>query len=175
MFERSMLENIIVAMDTGSGKTHVALLRIRAELERSPCTKSLIVWFLAPHVELCNQQYRELCKGLPATKIKLLVGSDNVHRWSEQSIWDAALDHVRLVISTHKILEDALAHNFVKLETLSLLVFDEEAHHCVRKHPANAIMQRFYHPRRMKLGFDSVPHILGLTASPIQSKLKQLK
>jgi ERCC4-related helicase len=57
--------------------------------------------------------------------MKLLVGSDNVDRWSEQKIWDAALDQVRVVISTHKILEDALAHAFVKLERICLLVFDE--------------------------------------------------
>ena len=76
-------------------------------------------------MELCHQQHRYFCARLPSTRIRLLVGSDNVDRWSEQRIWDAALDKVNLVISTHKILEDALAHAFVKLENLSLLVFDE--------------------------------------------------
>jgi ERCC4-related helicase len=88
-------------------------------------TLSLFAWFLAPHVELCHQQHRYFCTRLPSIRIRLLVGSDNVDRWSEQRTWDAALDKVRLVISTHKILEDALAHAFVKLENLSLLVFDE--------------------------------------------------
>lgn len=34
MLERSLQGNIIVAMDTGSGKTHIAIARVRAELER---------------------------------------------------------------------------------------------------------------------------------------------
>jgi len=35
MLDASMKRNVIVAMDTGSGKTHVAIARIQAELERS--------------------------------------------------------------------------------------------------------------------------------------------
>ncbi|KAG0638925.1 hypothetical protein HOY80DRAFT_126670 [Tuber brumale] len=39
------------------------------------------------------------------------------------------------------------------------------AHHCVGQHPANRIMQEFYHPRARK-GLE-VPAVLGLTASPV--------
>lgn len=42
------------------------------------------------------------------------------------------------------------------------------AHHCMRRHPANKIMQDFYHPALAKLGRDAVPRILGLTASPVK-------
>jgi ATP-dependent helicase YprA (DUF1998 family) len=43
MFEKSMKGNVIIAMDTGSGKTHVAVLRIIAELERCPPDKVSIL------------------------------------------------------------------------------------------------------------------------------------
>lgn len=48
------------------------------------------------------------------------------------------------------------------------------AHHCVNYHPANRIMQDFYHHRlRSGLG---VPAILGLTASPVvRAKPDQLR
>ena len=36
MLEASLQRNIVVAMDTGSGKTHIAILRIKYELEREP-------------------------------------------------------------------------------------------------------------------------------------------
>ena len=36
MFEHSMRGNIIATMETGSGKTQVARLRIEAELQRTP-------------------------------------------------------------------------------------------------------------------------------------------
>jgi endoribonuclease Dicer len=34
MLEESTKRNIIIAMDTGSGKTHIAVLRIKHEIER---------------------------------------------------------------------------------------------------------------------------------------------
>lgn len=36
MLEESIKHNIIIAMDTGSGKTHIAVLRIKHEVEREP-------------------------------------------------------------------------------------------------------------------------------------------
>jgi len=49
------------------------------------------------------------------------------------------------------------------------------AHHCARGHPANRIMMGHYHPARL-LDPSSVPHILGLTASPIiRAKVLELR
>jgi ERCC4-related helicase len=36
MLEESLRGNIIIALDTGSGKTHIAVLRIKIEVERQP-------------------------------------------------------------------------------------------------------------------------------------------
>lgn len=58
----------------------------------------------------------------------LLTGADNVDRWSEQRIWDAVLEEVRIVVSTHAVLADALSHGFVKMSRLALIVFDEGIH-----------------------------------------------
>ncbi|OQU96383.1 hypothetical protein CLAIMM_02472 isoform 1 [Cladophialophora immunda] len=172
MLEQSLAQNIIAVMDTGSGKTQIAILRIQEELER--CSQDKLVWFLAPTVALCTQQHEVMLSQLPAARTKLLLGADNVDRWSEQRIWDAALSGVQIVVSTHAVLLDALAHGFVQMTRLALLVFDE-AHHCRKKHPANRIMEDFYHPKKLRFGPDSVPHILGLTASPIvKSKRKEL-
>ena len=50
---------------------------------------------------------------------------DSVDRWSEQRIWDAALDQCRIIVSTHAVLADALQHGFVRISSLALLIFDE--------------------------------------------------
>lgn len=62
---------------------------------------------------------------LPAVRTRLLIGADNVDRWTEQSIWDKVLEDVRVVVSTHAVLADALSHGFVTISRLALLIFDE--------------------------------------------------
>ncbi|KAK1596122.1 RNase3 domain-containing protein [Colletotrichum navitas] len=161
MFAQSMRQNIIVAMDTGSGKTQVAVLRIRAEVERT--SSKHIVWFLAPTVSLCAQQFAVLQSQIPEVQIKFLSGDDNVDSWSDQRTWDEVLHNVRIVVSTYQILLDALSHAFVRMERLSLIVFDE-AHNCIGKSPGSKIMTVFYHEEKSKGRY--TPHILGLTASP---------
>ncbi|KAL1738496.1 hypothetical protein HDZ31DRAFT_78315, partial [Schizophyllum fasciatum] len=53
MLEQSLRRNIIIALDTGSGKTHIAVLRLKHEMERRT---NKISWFFAPTVGLCEQQ-----------------------------------------------------------------------------------------------------------------------
>jgi endoribonuclease Dicer len=36
MLQESLLRNIIIALDTGSGKTHISVLRLKIEAEREP-------------------------------------------------------------------------------------------------------------------------------------------
>jgi ERCC4-related helicase len=84
-----------------------------------------MIWFLAPGVELCRQQHDTLAAFLPHVRTRLLIGSDNIDRWGEKSIWDAALHQVRIVVSTHAVLAQALEHAFVSISQLALLVFDE--------------------------------------------------
>ena len=72
------------------------------------------------------------------------------------------LKGTRIVVSTHSILLDALVHAFVQMDKLALLVFDE-AHRATKDHPANKIMQNFYHHAPTT----SRPWILGLSASPV--------
>ncbi|KAK8247243.1 hypothetical protein HDK90DRAFT_473913 [Phyllosticta capitalensis] len=164
MVEESLKRNIIVTMDTGSGKTHIAIARCAAELES--CDPSKIVWFLAPTNPLCSQQARLFEENLPAYQLRLLSGNDNVDAWSNQSVWDAVLKNVRIVVSTPQILLDALGHGFVKMSGIALLVFDE-AHMCRGKHPASMIMQNFYHSNNLLDEPPSLPNILGLTATPV--------
>ncbi|KAL4877813.1 hypothetical protein BJY04DRAFT_221780 [Aspergillus karnatakaensis] len=162
MFEASLKENIVVAMGTGSGKTHIALLRIMHELERSDGKK--LIWFLAPTVALCLQQQKLIAKHIPVAKSRTLTGLDKVELWTEQAVWDEVLNEIQVVVSTPAVLLDAMTHGFVRISRLGLIIFDE-AHHTVRNHPANRIMQLFYHPAAKKCGHDAVPRILGLTAS----------
>ncbi|KAK4902509.1 Dicer-like protein 2 [Elasticomyces elasticus] len=174
MLDASLRGNTIVVMPTGSGKTLVAVARIRAELEISDSKK--LVWFIANSVELCRQQLDVLRQNLPAYATLSLTGQDGVDNWSQQHLWDAVLQNVRIVVGTPAVLKDALGHGFIRMSRITLLVFDE-AHHCIKNHPMNAIMKNGYHPAKSR--GESVPAVLGLTASPVinpkEGGMKQLE
>lgn len=132
---------------------------------------------------MCEQQYEVFKSNLPGFGIQLLSGKDNVDHWTKLSTWDAVLLNIRIVVSTHQVLLDALTHAFVRMSGLALLIFDEGqrlssldcnaqwanvviAHHCTQKHPAHLIMSDFYMPR---IGHEpQLPKVLGLSASPVQ-------
>lgn len=121
---------------------------------------------------LCLQQHEVIASQIPSAKSRVLTGLDDVDRWTDQGIWNTVLQNIRVVVSTHAVLADALNHGFVRMSQLGLIIFDE-AHHCMRRHPANRVMQYHYHPIKAKFGPHAVPHILGLTASPIIRSSKQ--
>ncbi|KAL2026159.1 hypothetical protein VTO58DRAFT_103343 [Aureobasidium pullulans] len=160
MLAESLKRNTIVVLNTGAGKTHMT----RAELELDDSDK--LVWFLAPTVALCHQHYKSVKTNLPAYQTRLLTSEDGVDRWTDQTVWDGVLKDIKIIISTYGVLYDALCHGFVAMKRLSLCVFDE-AHHCTKKHASNMIMQQFYRPA--KDAGQSVPRILGLSASPVMN------
>ncbi|KAL8777761.1 MAG: hypothetical protein Q9213_007714 [Squamulea squamosa] len=117
---------------------------------------------------LAEQQYNVITIQLSSFQSGLLSGNDETDRRSEQGMWGDALKNMIIVVCIHQVLLDALIHDFVHMEKIALLVFDE-AHHCMRSHPANKIMQNFYHAKRRE-GQRELPNILGLTASPVMRK-----
>lgn len=60
-----------------------------------------------------------------AVQIKILFGEDGIETWSDVATWNKFLKNVRVVVSTYQVLLEAVSHAFVRLERLSLLVFDE--------------------------------------------------
>lgn len=71
------------------------------------------------------QQHHVVSSQIPAVRSRTITGLDKVDLWTNQDIWDAALNAVRIVLSTPQVLFDALGHGFVRISTLALLVFDE--------------------------------------------------
>ena len=84
-----------------------------------------LIWFLAPTVALCFQQHEVLNSQIPAARTRILTGLDKVELWTEQAIWDAVLEDIQIVVSTHAVLADAMTHGFVNISRLSLVIFDE--------------------------------------------------
>ncbi|KAM0713166.1 hypothetical protein Q7P35_000618 [Cladosporium inversicolor] len=169
LFERAKKENTIAVLDTGSGKTLIAVLFIRwmidQELEaRAAGRKPKITFFLVASVTLVFQQYAVLNANLDH-KIAHLYGAVNVDTWSE-AVWNQQFAENRVIVCTADILLHCLALSFITISQINLLVFDE-AHHTKKNHPYAKIIKDFYlaEPAR-----NARPRIFGMTASPVDSK-----
>ena len=110
-------------METGSGKTHIAIGRMLAALETQDPGK--IVWFMLPNKALSEQQAKLTRQLLPPYNVISLTGSHGVDKWTDQSLWNATLTNVRVVVGTPAVLAEALTHGFVHMSRLALLIFDE--------------------------------------------------
>ncbi|KAH9978359.1 P-loop containing nucleoside triphosphate hydrolase protein [Russula compacta] len=168
MLEESLRRNIVIALDTGAGKTHIAVLRMKHEIERE---SPKVSWFLVPTVALAQQQ-RDVIAGHLPVSVGLISGANEPDQWKDPKLWRGVLKTHRVVVTTHDVLLNALRHGYIHLgRDVGLLVFDE-AHHAADKHSYNLVMREFYDklpPRSPDSGVHEIvrPMILGLTASPI--------
>ncbi|KAK8940022.1 hypothetical protein KSP40_PGU012342 [Platanthera guangdongensis] len=162
MFEVAMRRNTIALLDTGAGKTMIAVM-IMKEIGKDLVLKQgrgLIV-FLAPTVHLVTQQF-EVLKAHTGLKVASYYGEKGVDQW-DQKIWEKEKSSYQAMVMTPQILLDALRKAFISMDALRLLVFDE-CHRATGNHPYTRIMKEFYHISLQR------PTVFGMTASPIIGK-----
>ncbi|KAL9242481.1 hypothetical protein vseg_016474 [Gypsophila vaccaria] len=160
-------ENMIVVLETGCGKTLISVLLMRHILTRhspspSPGSPSLCV-FLAPTVPLVNQQARVI-ERFTGFSVGTHCGESKLLR--THAAWEKELVKSQVLVMTPQLLLHCLCHCFLRMDSISLLIFDE-CHYAQlhSNHPYAEIMKVFYDayaPIR--------PRIFGMTASPICGK-----
>ena len=143
--------NTLAVLPTGLGKTALAFLLAAQRLHHYPNSKILM---LSPTKPLCEQHIDTFKQHLdiPEEKIVLFTGSVTPEKRAE--LWKGAT----IIISTPQGLENDVINKRVKLEEVSLLVFDE-AHHATGDYSYVWIAQQY----------EKISHhgrILALTASP---------
>lgn len=125
LLEESLRRNLIIALDTGSGKTHISVLRMKHETERQsrkvrsvhtrPVLQILIAtfgevsWFIAPTVALVEQQYDVIKTAIPVS-VGLVSGASEPNQWKDASLWRRILASHRIMVTTPQVLLDALHH-----------------------------------------------------------------
>lgn len=136
LFERAKKENTIAVLDTGSGKTLIAVLLLRwtidNELERRAVGQDpKISFFLVASVTLVYQQFSVLDANLDH-KVTRLCGADGVDRWNH-SKWLEMFAENKVIVCTAEILFQCLSHSYLSMKQINLLIFDE-AHHTKKNH-----------------------------------------
>ncbi|XP_024024528.1 endoribonuclease Dicer homolog 2 isoform X2 [Morus notabilis] len=165
--ESGIKQNTIVFLETGSGKTLIAIMLLRsyAHLLRKP--SPFISVFLVPQVVLVPQQAKAL-EMHTDLKVGTYWGEKGVDNW-DANMWNVELEKHEVLVMTPQILLNNLRHSFFKLSMIKVLIVDE-CHHARGNHPYASIMSEFYH-RQLRSGVTDLPRIFGMTASPIKSKV----
>ncbi|GAX83071.1 hypothetical protein CEUSTIGMA_g10497.t1 [Chlamydomonas eustigma] len=153
--------NVIVFLDTGTGKTRIAVELIK-QYEHQLKEKSQIALFLAPSVPLIMQQSEVLRTA--GIKTATLCGDLCQEKWGPRE-WESIISTYTALAITPDACVYAFIHAKIKMERVGLLILDE-CHHTSSNHPYAVLLEAFYHPQPMRLR----PKVLCLTASPTQAK-----
>ncbi|KAF9629681.1 Ribonuclease III [Lasiodiplodia theobromae] len=169
LFERAKEENVIAVLDTGSGKTLIAVLLLKhiidKELEDRAAGKApRISFFLVDSVTLVFQQFAVLESNLDQ-KVERFCGAMRCDLWSKQT-WTKHFEQNMVLVCTAEVLAQCLMHSFITMEQINLLIFDE-AHHAKKGHSYAKIINDYYVPTDQS----KRPRIFGMTASPVDAKV----
>ncbi|XP_058762785.1 endoribonuclease Dicer homolog 2-like isoform X2 [Vicia villosa] len=164
--DRAIRENTIVYLETGSGKTLIAIMLLRSYAHHLRKPSPYISVFLVPKVVLVSQQAAAL-RNHTDLKVGMYWGDMGVDYWDEAT-WKKEMGKHEVLVMTPAILLNCLRHSFIKLNMIKVLIMDE-CHHAAGKHPYACIMTEFYH-HQLRCGITELPRIFGMTASPIKSK-----
>lgn len=164
--EKALKQNTVVFLETGSGKTLIAIMLLRSFAHQLRKPSPFIAVFLVPQVVSVTQQ-AEALKMHTDLSVGLYYGDMGVDFW-DGAIWKREIEKHEVLVMTPAILLSGLRHSFFHLSMIKVLIVDE-CHHARGKHPYACIMTEFYH-RQLSLGKFDLPRILGMTASPIKSK-----
>ncbi|KAJ5496799.1 hypothetical protein N7463_008786 [Penicillium fimorum] len=168
LFERARACNTIAVLDTGSGKTLVAVLLLKHILQielnkRANGGKSRVAFFLVDSVTLVFQQSAVLRNNLDQN-VAHFFGNLGPDLWDKQT-WNKHLEKYMVIVCTAEILNQSLLNGHVGIDQINLLIFDE-AHHAKKEHPYARIIRDTY----LKADPEKRPRIFGMTASPVDAK-----
>jgi len=165
VYEVAKERNTIAMLDTGAGKTMIAVMLMKdfaRKLDKSKNDWKIII-FLAPTVQLVTQQH-EVIKTHTGFEVESYYGAKGVDEWTSLR-WKEQVSKYQVMVMTPMVLLDALCKAFLTLDMVSFLIFDE-CHHATGNHPYSRIMKEFYHQSEHK------PKVFGMTASPVIKKGK---
>ncbi|KAJ4810567.1 Endoribonuclease Dicer [Rhynchospora pubera] len=161
--KKAIEKNTIVYLGTGCGKTHIAVMLMYelGHLIRKP-SKEVCV-FLAPTVPLVRQQALVIEN---STDFKVRCHHGNRRGLKDHGDWKLEIEQFEVLVMTPQLFLHNLRHCFLRMDLISLLIFDE-CHHAQAqsRHPYAQIMKEFY-----KSDAPKRPRIFGMTASPIIGK-----
>lgn len=146
----ALLQNTLIVLPTGLGKTVVALLVIASRL----LNENGKVLFLAPTKPLVEQHAEFLRRTLNIVEDEIISLSGEIQPEKRAEMYDKA----RIVVSTPQVVENDIITGKLDLKDFILAIFDE-AHRAVGNYSYVFIAKEFMEKSKK-------PLILAITASP---------
>lgn len=143
--------NCLVVLPTGMGKTMIALMLASQRIKQYPNSKIL---FLAPTKPLVEQHMQTFKKNFEISEDEMALFTGLVRPEKRQELWESA----KIIFSTPQGLENDIISERIRLEDVSLMIFDE-AHRASGDYSYVFIAKQY--DKKSKF-----PRILALTASP---------
>ncbi|XP_028846066.1 endoribonuclease Dicer [Denticeps clupeoides] len=161
LLEAALEHNTIVCLNTGSGKTFIAVLltkELSHQIRGAYRDSGKRTVFLVNAAASVVQQAATV-----RTHSDLRVGeyTENALSWTEEK-WSQEIRGNQVLVMTCHIFLHVLKNGFLPLSKINLVVFDE-CHLAITDHPYREIM-------RLCEDFLCCPRILGLTASILNGK-----
>ncbi|KAF7283787.1 hypothetical protein GWI33_022827 [Rhynchophorus ferrugineus] len=166
--EIAIKKNTIIYLPTGSGKTYIAVLLLKHFTEpitRCYSQNGKISFVLVNSVPLVNQHAKCIEKRT-MLKVGQYSGDMNLDNWSKGK-WHEEFDKYNVFVMTVQILVNLTNQNFIDLNKVNLIVFDE-CHRAVEDQPMRQLCKSFVHLREQ-------PRILGLTATLLNGNCSPTK
>jgi len=162
--EQVVLRNTIVNMETGLGKTLVAVLAADHFLKTDPSRK---VVFCATTVQLVKQQAAFIQRNSITDGLRVVDLTEGKVQYKAEW-WSDLLLRCDVIVGIAAVLKRAMVDcGYIKAASVSLVVLDE-CHHAIGDDPFVSIIQE---------GVQDVgarPRVLGLTASYLHGRCKDL-
>ncbi|MBT5023389.1 DEAD/DEAH box helicase [Candidatus Woesearchaeota archaeon] len=146
-----ILNNTLVVLPTGLGKTLIAMLLATARIKLFPNSKILV---LAPTRPLVEQHINTFKKHTSISDDEMVLFTGMVKPEKRAQLWKKA----RVIFSTPQGLENDVLSGKIKLNDVSLVVFDE-AHRASGDYSYVFLAKKYEKQAKY-------PRVLGLTASP---------
>ncbi|KAG0553066.1 hypothetical protein BDA96_01G563200 [Sorghum bicolor] len=164
VLEQAKSRNTIAFLETGAGKTLIAVLLIKSICDKMlKENKKMLAVFLVPKVPLVYQQ-AEVIRDRTGYRVGHYCGEMGQDFWDSRK-WQREFESKQVLVMTAQILLNILRHSIIKMDAIHLLILDE-CHHAVKKHPYSLVMSEFYHTTPK----DKRPAVFGMTASPVNLK-----
>ncbi|XP_033221777.1 endoribonuclease Dicer isoform X2 [Belonocnema kinseyi] len=167
LYERAVKENTIIYLPTGTGKTYIAVMVVKAlsaSIQKPYSRQGKRTIFAVNTIPLVSQQTEYLARHT-GLRSKGFSGDMQVDYWTKEK-WLEEIEETPILVMTAQIFVDILNHGIMSLDRVNLIIFDE-CHRAVNDHPMRQIMQRFKEYPKINL-----PRVLALSATLLNSNVK---